>query len=90
MSSALDRGNFRWGIARSRVANSARSSREDDLRHRSRLRFYVRKAGLLRMEAILLLFILVGLIASHFVAYRLGRAVGERRRDVPENRDGVL
>jgi hypothetical protein len=35
------------------------------------------------MEAILIVLILAGLIATHAVAYRLGRAVGERtpRRD---------
>lgn len=42
------------------------------------------------MEAILLLFILIGLMASHFAVYRLGRAVGERSRGAPKSRDGVL
>jgi CDP-diglyceride synthetase len=43
------------------------------------------------MEAILILFIFIGLTATHLLAYRVGRAIGERRhRAAAESTDSVL
>jgi hypothetical protein len=43
------------------------------------------------MEAIFAVFILIGLIASHGIAYRIGVAIGERRqRSHAKSSDSVL
>ena len=46
---------------------------------------------MLLMEAILVLFIVVGLVATHVIAYRTGLSIGEQRhRAAAESADTVL